>query len=87
MSNSEILSILTERQELVRLVDECKARIEELTGAVKDFMGDDTELVLGAFKVTYKEVQKRVADTAAMKAAGIYDEYSKVQVTRPFTVR
>ena len=86
MNNNELLTALNERQELVRLINEADARIEELTNMVKDFMGDTTSLLIGPYKVTWKEVTRNVADTDKMKADGIYAEYSKKQVTRPFKV-
>ena len=86
MTNSELIAILTERQELTRIIDEAKARIETLTDDVKEFMGDDTSLIVGPFRVTWKEVTRTVADVDALKAAGIYGKFSKQQVTRPFKV-
>lgn len=86
MTNSELIAILTERQELVRIMDEAKTRIEALTGQVKDHMGDETSLIVGPYKVTWKDVTKTVADVDALKAAGLYDKFSKQQITRPFKV-
>ena len=86
MTNSEKIAILTERQELARIIDEAKARMETLTDAIKADMGDETLLIVGPYKVTWKEQVRSVADTDALKAAGIFDKFSKVQVTRPFKV-
>ena len=86
MTNSELIAILTERQELVRIMDEAKKQVEVLTAQVKDHMGDETSLIVGPYKVTWKDVTKTVADVDALKAAGLYDKFSKQQVTRPFKV-
>ena len=86
MTNSELIAILTERQELVRIMDEAKKQVEALTAQVKDHMGDETSLIVGPYKVTWKDVTKTVADVDALKAAGLYDKYSKQQTTRPFKV-
>jgi len=86
MTNPELMQALTERQELVRIMDEAKARIDELTDALKAHMGVETSLIIGPYKVTWKDVVRTVADVDAMKAAGIYPDFSKQQVTRPFKV-
>lgn len=86
MTNSELIAILTERQELVRIMDEAKEKIEALTAQVKGHMGDETSLIVGPYKVTWKGVTKTVADVDALKAAGLYDKFSKQQITRPFKV-
>lgn len=86
MSNNELLKVLEERQELVRLMNEAEEKVKQLTDRLKDYMQDETLLIIGPYKVTYKEVIRTVTDTKALKAAGIYDQYSKQQVTRPFVV-
>ena len=86
MTNSELIAILTERQELVRIMDEAKKQVEALTAQVKGHMEDETSLIAGPYKVTWKDVTKTVADVDALKAAGLYDKFSKQQVTRPFKV-
>ena len=86
MTNSELIAVLTERQELVRIMDEAKKQIEDLTNRVKDHMGSETSLIVGPYKVTWKDVTKTVADVDALKSAGLYDRFSKQQVTRPFKV-
>ena len=86
MTNSELIAVLTERQELVRIMDEAKKQIEDLTNRVKDHMGSETSLIVGPYKVTWKDVTKTVADVDALKIAGLYDKFSKQQVTRPFKV-
>jgi len=86
MSNNELLKVLEERQELVRLMNEADEKVKQLTDQLKEHMGNQTLLVVGPYRVTYKEVTRTVADTKALKAAGIYEQYSKQQVTRPFVV-
>lgn len=85
MTNS-LIAILDERQELKRIIDEATARIDILTDQLKTHMGDDTELIVGPYKVTWKEVIRTVADTKALKAAGLFEKFSTSQVTRPFKV-
>ena len=86
MTNPELIALLTERQELARIIDEAKARMDTLTDQVKDHMGTDTSLTVGPFRVTWKDVTRTVADVDALKAAGLYEKFSKQQVTRPFKV-
>lgn len=86
MTNTELIAALTERQELNRIIDEAKARMDELTDDIKAHMGDETSLIVGPYKVTWKPVTRTVADVDALKAAGLYPQYSKPQVTRPFKV-
>ena len=88
MTNEQLREALTERQELVRIMDEAKARIDQITDQIKDHMGDDTLLIVGPYKVSWKFSKPRtVADEEAMKAAGVWEQYSKQQApARPFRV-
>lgn len=88
MTNDELKTALEERQELVRIMDEAKTRVEQLTDQIKEHMGDDELLIVGPYKVTWKYSKARtIADEEAMKAAGIFDRFSKQQKpARPFKV-
>ena len=39
------------------------------------------------FSIDYKEQVKTVVDTEKLKACGLYDNFSKEQVSKPLTVR
>lgn len=97
-----ILSMFTpsEKEELLRLASDCKtyqtmeSESKKAKESTKDKIkkilnkyGINESFVIGEYTIDYKEQEKTVADTDKMKAAGIYTEYSKKQVTKPLTVR
>ena len=86
MDKAEIEKLIESRQNYYRIMDEAKKQVEEYTEQIKAIMGENESLIVGPFKVTWKEVTKTVADTAKMKSAGIYEAFSKQQVSRPFRV-
>ena len=88
MTNDELIQALEERQEMARIMDEAKAAMDAITDKIKAHMGDETLLIVGPYKVTWKYSKPRiVADEDAMRAAGIFDRFSKEQKPqRPFRV-
>lgn len=91
MSNEMLASMeakIKEMKELQNEIDTLTALVESLKDEIKDAMGDDTTLVAGPFKVTYKAVVSNRFDSKAFKAdyPTIYEAYTKPSVTRPFKV-
>lgn len=89
MSNSEIISKLTEIQEYARIIDEASAAMETLKDEIKAHMGDETLLIAGPFKVTYSPVTTQRLDSSALKRdlPDIAARYTKPQTVRRFTVK
>ena len=87
MSNNELIKILSDYKTFSRIADEAEKEKKKLANIIRDYMGSDTEKIIAEYKITYKEVKKLVADSDKMKACGIFDEYSKEQVSRPLYVR
>lgn len=90
MSNNEIVSTLTDLQELKRMREELDAEIEAAENKIKEHMtatGADT-LTAGAFKVTWKPVTSRRLDTKAIMAAipEFCSDHVRTTTTRRFTV-
>ena len=90
MTSEQLKKALEERQEMQRLIDEATKTLDARTDEIKAYM---TEAGLdcfdvGPFKVTWRYSKPRtVADVDAMKAAGIFEQYSKTQApSRPFRV-
>lgn len=88
MSNSEIITALSELQELRRMQEELTAEIEALQDKIKDHMGEQELLLAGPYKVTWKPVTTTRIDTTALKKAlpDIAAQYTKTTTTRRFTV-
>lgn len=91
MMNTEIAAIeakIKELKELKAEVAELEDLIDVLEGEIKTAMGEDTLLVAGPFKVTYKEVITNRFDSKAFKAdhPDMYTAYTKPSKTRPFKV-
>lgn len=90
MNLEELKAALEERQEMQRIIDEAHAVLEARTDEIKAHMTEAglDELTAGVFKVTWKYSKPSpVADVAKLKAAGLFEMYSKEQKpSRPFRV-
>ena len=88
MSQLEIVSTVTELQELRRMQEELEAAIETAQDKIKAVMGDSEELTAGAFRITWKAVTSARLDTTALKKAlpDIAERFTKTTTTRRFQV-
>lgn len=88
MSQQEIVTTVTELQELRRMQEELDAEITALQDRIKAHMGDTVELAVGAFKVMWKPVTASRIDTTAFKKAlpDVAERFTKTTTTRRFTV-
>ena len=88
MSTNEIITALSELQELRRMQEELTAEIEALQDKIKNHMGDQELLLAGPYKVTWKPVTTTRIDTTALKKAlpDIAERFSKTTTTRRFTI-
>ena len=88
MSQTEIISTVTELQELRRMKEELEAEMEALTDRIKAHMGDAEQITAGTYKVTWKPVTSTRIDTAALKKdlPEIWTEYGKTTTTRRFQI-
>lgn len=89
MSISEITSLVSDLQELVRMSEELKAEIEDHKDRIKAYMGDDEILIAGPYKVLYKTVSSSRLDTVALKKAlpDVAAQYTTTSTTRRFEVK
>lgn len=89
MTTTEMITKLTELQELKRMQDELAAEIEAAQDEIKAAMGDAEDLIAGAFRVTYKPVTTSRLDTKALQHdhPDLAAQYQKTTTTRRFTVR
>lgn len=88
MSTTEIVSKVTELQELKRMQEELTAAIEAVTDEIKAVMGDQEELSAGAFRITWKPVTTSRIDTTALKKElpDVAARYLKTTTSRRFCV-
>ena len=89
MSTTEIITTITELQELRRLQEELEAEIQATQDKIKAAMGDAEELRAGAFKVTWKAVTSFRLDTTALKKVlpEVAERFMKTTTTRRFQVQ
>lgn len=89
MSTPEIISTVSELQELVRMSEELNSEIEALRDKIKTVMGDSELLIAGPYKVTYKFITSSRLDTTALKKAlpDVAAQYTKTSTTRRFEVK
>lgn len=88
MTTANIISKVTELQELKRMQEELTATIEAVTDEIKAVMGDQEELSAGAFRITWKPVTTSRIDTTALKKElpDIAARYQKTSTVRRFCV-
>ena len=88
MSIKEIESKAKELQELKRLREELDAEMAVLEDEIKAFMGDQEQIVAGAFKITWKSVTSSRLDTTALKKAlpEVAARFMKQTTSRRFTI-
>ena len=88
MSIKEIESKAKELQELKRLREELDAEMAVLEDEIKAFMGDQEQIVAGAFKITWRAITSSRIDTTALKKAlpDVAADFMKQTTTRRFTV-
>ena len=88
MSIKEIESKAKELQELKRLREELDAEMTALEDEIKAFMGDQEQIVAGAFKITWRAITSSRIDTTALKKAlpDVAADFMKQTTTRRFTV-
>ena len=89
MSTPEIISTVSELQELVRMSEELNSEIETLRDKIKAVMGDSELLIAGPYKVTWKTVTSSRLDTSALKKAlpDVAAPYTRTSTTRRFEVK
>ena len=67
MSIKEIEAKAKELQELKRMREELDAEITTLEDAIKAGMGDQEQLIVGAFRITWKTITSSRFDSARFK--------------------
>lgn len=88
MTTANIITKVTELQELRRMQEELTAEIDAITDEIKAAMSDQEELSAGAFKITWKPVTSSRIDTSALKKElpDIAARYMKTSTVRRFCV-
>lgn len=89
MSTPEIISTVSELQELVRMSEELNSEIEALKDKIKTVMGTSEPLIAGPYKVTWKTVTSSRLDTTALKKAlpDVAAQYTRTSTTRRFEIK
>jgi predicted phage-related endonuclease len=90
MSQNEIITTVSELQELKRMQEELNAEIETLQDRIKAHMTEQgaEQIVAGAHKVSWMFVSSARLDTTALKKAlpEVAERFTKTTTTRRFTV-
>ncbi|MBE5814299.1 MAG: hypothetical protein E7320_03710 [Clostridiales bacterium] len=88
MSIKEMEAKVMELKELQRMQDELEAEIDSLKDAIKAAMGDQEQIIAGAFKITYKAVSSSRVDTTALKKAmpEVAAQFTKTTTSHRLTI-
>lgn len=88
MNNNQINAKVTEIELLEAQVKELKALIDSAKADLKAELDERKvdSLDTGIHRVFYECYEKKVVDTKALKADGLYEKYSKAQVNTMFKI-
>ena len=88
MSIKEIESKARELQELKRMREELDAEIATLEDAIKASMGDQEQVVAGAFRITWKSITSSRFDSSAFKKANpdLAAQFIKTSTVKRFSI-
>ena len=88
MTAQEIVSKVKELQELQALIEEAQAEAETTKDAIKANMGGSDVLLAGEYKITWKAVESRRLDTAALSKAlpELAARFTKTTTVRRFCI-
>ena len=88
MNNTQINAKITEIELLEAQIKELKALADSVKADLKAELDERKvdSIDTGIHKVFYECYEKKVVDTKALKADGLYDKYSKSQVNTMFKI-
>ena len=88
MTTQEIVSKVKELRELQALIEETQAEAETIKEAIKAKMGGSDVLLAGEYKITWKAVESRRLDTAALSKAlpELAAQFTKTTTVRRFCI-
>jgi predicted phage-related endonuclease len=88
MSQNEIIAKVKELKSLKLMAEELEAEIDSIQDSIKAIIGNQEELIVGEYKITYKPVTSERFDSKAFKAthSELYNQYTKTNTTRRFCV-
>lgn len=88
MTTQEIVSKVKELRELQALIEEAQAEAETTKDAIKANMGCSDVLLAGEYKITWKAVESRRLDTAALSKAlpELAAQFTKTTTVRRFCI-
>lgn len=88
MSIHELEAKAREIKELMQMKEELEAEITAMQDEIKAAMGDQEQMVAGAFKITYKTITSTRLDSAALKKSlpDVATLYTKTTTTRRFQI-
>ena len=86
--NDVITAKVQELMEIRKMIEELQAEADAITDEVKAFMGDEETMVVGCWKILYKESVSHRLDTKALKQVlgDALEGYYKTVISRPFKV-
>lgn len=88
MNVKELENKVRELRQVQALIAEAEAEAEALKDIIKAELGDRDELLVGEYKISWKEVRSNRLDAAALKKAlpEVAERFSKEVVARRFLV-
>lgn len=88
MSIKEMETRARELRELMRMKEELEAEITTLQDSLKNAMGEQEQIIAGAYKITWKPITSQRVDAVALRKAApdVAALYTRTITTRRFIV-
>ena len=79
---AEVEKLLDERAVGKGTLDETERKVDAAEARVKQILGESSSAETGRWSVSWRSQARKVADSAKMKAAGVFEEYSRTLESR-----
>ena len=88
MSTNELEAKVRDLRQLQQLIEEAQAEAEGIRDTIKAAMGEQEELRVGEYKITWKPVTSSRLDATALRAAlpEVAARFTRTSTTRRFCV-
>lgn len=86
--NEIITARVNDLIDLKKLADELQSEIDAVTDEIKTYMGDEAQMLVGPWTITYKPVTQNRLDSVKLKKdlGDALEGYYKTVTVRPFKI-
>lgn len=87
-ANDVIVGKVEELMEIRKMITELEQEADAITDEIKEYMGFEEDMVVGVWRISYKETVSHRLDTKELKKdlGDALESYYRTVITRPFKV-